>query len=389
LRTDQLKRRFVESFGATPAIFSAPGRINLIGEHTDYNDGFVMPAAIDFRTWVAVARRDDRNVVAHSEEWMEAAQFNLDDVDASSKHHWLDYVRGVALQLKAAGYALQGCNLAISSNVPMGAGLSSSAALEVASALALIHAAGCSLEDTAAARVSLAKLCQRAENETVGARVGIMDQFASINGRAGHALLLDCRSVEFELLALPDDVSLVICNTMVKHSHAGGEYNARRSQCEEGVRWLSVSLPGIRALRDVSEEQLGQHRTDLLETIFRRCRHVIAENARTLCAAKALGSGDIGKFGELMYDSHRSLRDDYEVSCAELDVMVELASQFQGTYGARMTGGGFGGCTINLVEKARVEDFKRDISQSYEKKTGIRPEVYVTSAADGASAVAI
>jgi galactokinase len=387
LQTEQLKRRFAESFGATPAIFSAPGRINLIGEHTDYNDGFVMPAAINFRSWVAVARRDDRSVVVQSEEWKETAQFNFDDVDASSKHHWLDYVRGVALQLNAAGYALQGCNLAISSNVPMGAGLSSSAALEVASALALIHAAGCSLEDTAASRVNLAKLCQRAENETVGARVGIMDQFASINGRAGHALLLDCRSLEFTLLPLPDDVSLVICNTMVKHSHASGEYNARRSQCEEGVRLLSASLPGIRALRDVSEEQLEQHHEDLPETIFQRCRHVIAENARTLFAAKVLRAGQIKKFGELMYDSHLSLRDDYEVSCAELDIMVELASQFQGTYGARMTGGGFGGCTINLVEKASVEDFKNEISRSYERKTGIRPEIYVTSAANGASAV--
>jgi len=387
LRIEQLRTRFVESFGATPAIFSAPGRINLIGEHTDYNDGFVMPAAIDFHTWVAVARRDDRSVVAHSEEWKETARFNLDDVDASSNHHWLDYVRGVAIQLNASRYALQGCNLAISSNIPMGAGLSSSAALEVASALALIQAAGCSSEDTAASRVSLAKLCQRAENETVGARVGIMDQFASINGRAGRALLLDCRSLEFELLALPADVSLVICNTMVKHSHAGGEYNARRSQCEEGVRRFAATLPVISALRDVSEEQLEQYKTDLPETIFHRCRHVIAENARTLSAAKALRSGEISKFGELMYDSHRSLRDDYEVSCVELDIMVELASQFQGTYGARMTGGGFGGCTINLVEKAKVEDFKSDISRSYEKKTGIRPEIYVTSAADGAGAV--
>lgn len=387
LQIEQLKIRFAESFGATPAIFGAPGRINLIGEHTDYNYGFVMPAAIDFHTWVAVARRDDRSVVVHSEECKETAQFNLNEIDAASEHHWLDYVRGVALQLKAAGYALQGCNLVILSNVPMGAGLSSSAALEVASALALIHAGGCSLEDTAASRTNLAKLCQRAENETVGARVGIMDQFASIHGRAEHALLLDCRSLEFELLALPDDVSLVICNTMVKHSHASGEYNARRSQCEEGVRRLAATLPGIRALRDVSEDQLEQHKTDLPETIFRRCRHVIAENARTLCAATALRSGEIGKFGELMYDSHRSLRDDYEVSCAELDVMVELASSFKGTYGARMTGGGFGGCTLNLVEKARVEDFKSDISRSYEKKTGIRPEIYVSSAADGASAV--
>jgi galactokinase len=214
-----------------------------------------------------------------------------------------------------------------------------------------------------------------------------MDQFASINGREGHALLLDCRSLEFTLFPLPEDVSLVICNTMVRHSHASGEYNLRRSQCEQGVRHLEKKLPGIRALRDVSMKQLAEHGKDLPETIFRRCRHVITENARTLAAAQALEAREIKHFGDLMYESHRSLKDDYEVSCPELDVMVELASHLPGTYGARMMGGGFGGCTINLVEKDRVESFKAEVSQAYVKKTGIQPGVYVTSAADGAGAV--
>jgi galactokinase len=387
LHLEQIRKRFTELFGATPQIFRAPGRINLIGEHTDYNDGFVMPTAIDFHTWVAVARRSDRTVVVHSEEWKETVQFSLDYVDGPPTHQWLDYIRGVALQLKVSGHDLKGSSLLVCSDVPMGAGLSSSAALEVASALALIHAAGDAAGEAIADRINLAKLCQRAENETVGARVGIMDQFASVNGRAGHALLLDCRSLEFKLLPLPEAISLVICNTMVRHSNASGEYNARRWQCEQGVRHLAASLPSIRALRDVTEKQLEQHRRDLPDTIFRRCRHVIAENARTLAAGEALQSGQIIRFGGLMYESHSSLRDDYEVSSPELDVMVKLAAGVQGTYGARMMGGGFGGCTINLVDKTRVEDFKRDIAQLYEKKIGIQPEIYVSSAADGASAV--
>jgi galactokinase len=370
-----------------PRVFRAPGRINLIGEHTDYNDGFVMPAAIEFHTWVAAARRIDRRVVVHSQEWNEAAEFSLDEGDASPRHQWLDYVRGVAVQLQAGGYKLNGTNLMINSDVPMGAGLSSSAALEIASALAFLSTADDAGEGGVLDRVSLAKLCQRAENETVGARVGIMDQFASANGRAGHALLLDCRSLEFELLPLPEDVSLVICNTMVAHRHVSGEYNLRRSQCEQGVRYFAEKMPGIRALRDVSYKQLAQNEEGLDGVLFRRCRHVITEIARTLKAADALKLRRIDCFGELMYESHRSLKEDYEVSCPELDIMVELASNLDGVYGARMMGGGFGGCTINLVNKNSVSDFTAKISVGYKAKTGIDPQVYVTTAADGAAEV--
>ena len=377
----------MESFGGAPRVFGAPGRINLIGEHTDYNDGFVMPAAIEFHTWVASARRGDRRVVVNSQKWNETAEFDLGDVDASPRHEWLDYVRGIAIQLQAAGYKLNGANLMIYSDVPMGAGLSSSAALEIASALALLHAAGIAAEDGVLDRGKLAKLCQRAENETVGARVGIMDQFASANGRAGHALLLDCRSLDFESLPLPADVSLVICNTMVPHRNVSNEYNLRRSQCEQGVRYFAAKIPGVKALRDVSYKQFAQNGEGLDGVIYRRCRHVITEIARTLKAGEALKVGKIECFGELMYESHRSLKDDYEVSCPELDMMVELASKLPGIYGARMTGGGFGGCTINLVRKEAVAEFSRSIGQSYKAKTGIGPEVYVTTAADGAAEV--
>jgi len=389
LLIERQKKTFVELFGAVPQIFSAPGRINLIGEHTDYNDGFVMPAAIDFHTWVAIARRHDRRVVIHSEEWKETAEFDLDDPGSSPRHHWTDYIRGVALQLRAAGRQLNGCNLLIHSDVPMGAGLSSSAALEVASALSFLHVSDDEVGNSTIDRIRIAKLCQRAENETVGARCGIMDQFASANGRAGHALLLDCRSLDFKLLPLPGNVSLVICNTMIPHRNASGEYNARRSQCEEGVRLYAANIPGIRALRDVTVDQLARYKQDLPETIFRRCRHVVTENERTKSAGEALESGDLERFGELMYESHRSLRDDYEVSCDELDLMVELASALPGIYGARMTGGGFGGCTINLVHRNMTEEFKDAIAAQYENKTGIRPQIYVSSAADGASAVGL
>jgi galactokinase len=384
LRSQDINKSFAELFGTTPRIFSAPGRINLIGEHTDYNDGFVMPAAIEFHTWVAVSASAGRKIVAHSSKWNETAEFSLDDTDASPRHQWLDYVRGVAIQLLAAGYKLSGSNLLIDSDVPMGAGLSSSAALEIASALALMSAlpSGEPLDG-----LTLAKLGQRAENQTVGARCGIMDQFASVNGKAGHALLLDCRSLEFQLLPIPRNISLVVCNTMVPHRNVSGEYNLRREQCEMGVSFFASKIPGVRALRDVSAGQLQQYGPGLEPTIFRRCRHVITENDRTLKAADALRSGQIEQFGELMYASHHSLKDDYEVSCSELDIMVELAAGLPGIYGARMMGGGFGGCTINLVRKEHVPEFRETISKSYKSKTGLDPEIYVTTAADGAGPV--
>ncbi len=360
-------------------LFRAPGRVNLIGEHTDYNDGFVMPAAIGFSTWVAVTLREDRRLSIFSENLSELIEFDLDDASRQANGHWSNYVTGVALALEQAGHHLRGASLRIRGEVPMGSGLSSSAALEVATAYALLANSDLYID-----RTCLAKLCQHAENEFVGARCGIMDQFVSNHGQAGKALLLDCRSLEYKLLPLPESARLVICNTMVKHELARGAYNERRAECAAGVQRLARVLPGVKALRDVTENDLALNRSELSELIYRRCRHVISENARVLEAASALERSDLDRFGQLMNESHRCLRDDYEVSCAELDLMVELARQAQGVYGARMTGGGFGGCTINLVKSESVEEFKHVVAEDYEKATGLSPEIYVCSAVDGA-----
>jgi len=359
-------------------MFRAPGRVNLIGEHTDYNDGFVMPAAIGFSTWVTSAPRDDRIVSVLSENFSETIEFALDDQNLVALGHWSDYVKGVAVTLERAGHRLRGAQLRIRGEVPIGSGLSSSAALEVASGYALVTNSGLIV-----GRTDLAKLCQQAENEFVGMRCGIMDQFVSSQGQAGKALLLDCRSLEFKLLPLPEDARLAICNTMVNHSLATSEYNARRMECEAAVRHFAQSHPNVRALRDVTEVDLKLLGNDLSEVIYRRCRHVITENARVLAAGAALEKGDLENFGQLMNSSHRSLRDDYEVSCKELDLMVELALQLPGVYGARMTGGGFGGCTVNLVMAESVDEFRKTVAEGYEKATGLAPEIYICSAAKG------
>jgi galactokinase len=357
--------------------------VNLIGEHTDYNDGFVMPAAIGFDTWVAAAPSDSGEFVIYSEQQHESATFPASDPHPVPRHDWTDYVRGVKVQLERAGITCHGVNLLVDGRVPIGAGLSSSAAIEVATAIALLDIATAKLDN-----ISIARLCQRAENEFVGARCGIMDQFTSVHGQRGHAILLDCRSLEYRALPLPGGLKLVICNTMVKHSLAAGEYNARRAECEECVRELSKTRSGISSLRDVSESELQDAVDRLPEPLGRRLRHVVTENARVLRAAEALQAGDLKRFGELMYQSHASLRDDYRVSCHELDLMVELAKAIPGNIGSRMTGGGFGGCTINLVEGGAVDNFVTQISKAYEQETRITPEIYVTEANDGASRVA-
>jgi galactokinase len=382
IQASELRHKFQERYGQPARVYRAPGRVNLIGEHTDYNDGFVMPAAIDFYTWAAIAPREDRKLRVYSEEFSEEVEFDLDEADPRGAGHWSDYVRGVALWLGRAGYRLRGADLAIRSEVPIGSGLSSSAAIEVATGLAMLGESGLTID-----RTELATICRRAENEFVGARVGIMDQFVSCNGRAGHALMLDCRSLDFDLLPLSGGVRLVVCNTMVKHALSGGEYNARRAQCEEGVRLLARSLPHVRALRDVTPDELERYGGDLPGVIYRRCRHVVTENARVIEAAAALERGDLASFGKLMALSHASLRDDYEVSCRELDVMVELAGGIEGVYGARMTGGGFGGCTVNLVSDASVADFKREVARGYQEAAGLDPEIYTCTAAQGAEQV--
>ncbi len=377
LTVHSLRQRFDDRFRSGCRIYRAPGRVNLIGEHTDYNDGLVMPAAIDLSAWVAIGPRVDRRLVVHSENIGETAEADLAAGTLRPRKTWTDYAFAVAAALVDAGIDVTGANVLISSEVPIGAGLSSSAAIEVALAYALLGHADFTME-----RTDVARLCQRAENDFVGARCGIMDQFMATHGLAGHAMMLDCRSLEFTKLTLPERVRLVICNTMVRHRVAAGEYNMRRRDCEDAVRLLSAHLP-IRALRDVSIDDLRQYGRELSAVQLRRACHVITEIQRVRHAAAALQHGDLGAFGALMAESHRSLKEDFDVSCPELDTMVDIARPLPGVYGSRMTGGGFGGCTINLVAAPEIERFDASMRAAYEQRTGRRPEIYVCTASNG------
>jgi galactokinase len=353
--------------------------VNLIGEHTDYNDGFVMPVALDLSTWVLAAPRDDARVFAHSESMGQGVQFDLDALDFSGKPHWSRYICGVAAALRLAGAEILGANLLIDGNIPMGAGLSSSASAEVATGFALLAISGLRHEPAA-----LAQICQRAENQFAGARCGIMDQMIACCARADSALLLDCRSLAFELLPLFPDAEFVVCNSMVKHEHAGGEYNARRADCEAATQIFREQLPDVRALRDASLDDLERFSKLLPGVLYRRSRHVITENLRVTAASAALKANNPDAFGAAMFASHRSLREDYEVSCAEVDLLVEIATGLPGVYGSRMTGGGFGGCTISLVSNQVATDFETAMAEEYERATGRRPETYRVKPSDGA-----
>jgi galactokinase len=378
---ESLRHSFQRLYAAEPRIFRAPGRVNLIGEHTDYNDGFVLPMAIDRTTCVAGRARTDRTVRVHSINFNESAAFDLDSAGAGRCGLWLDYVEGVARELEARRQVtLRGADLMVYSDVPAGAGLSSSAALEVSCGLALL-----SLSDVEINLRELALSAQAAEHNWVGIKSGIMDQMISVLGRKGHALLLDCRTLETREIPLDTTGDVfVVCDTRVKHSLAASAYNQRRAECEEGVRILRRVMPHIRALRDVSVEDFLRHESTLPESVRRRCRHVVTENERTLRAAAALSARRVKEMGRLMFESHQSLASDYEVSCRELDLMVEIASNVNGVHGARMTGGGFGGSTINLLSRDSLEEFREDVSREYQAATGIEPAVHVAEASDGA-----
>jgi galactokinase len=368
---------FHESFGYSPQrLCRAPGRVNLIGEHTDYNDGFVLPMAIDREVWVAATARQDRqvHVVALTLGRNEKVTFSLDGLAPDPVIRWSNYIRGVLALLERRGHRLGGLDLVYAGNVPIGAGLSSSAAVEVA-----IATAACELNTIELAGVELAKLCQQAEHEFAGTHCGLMDQLISILGREGHALLIDCRYLTWQPVLLPDGVAVVVCDTSKRRGLADSAYNERRRECEEGARRL-----GVPALRDLDIESFESQAVKLPGLLQKRCRHVVYENDRTIRAAEALRRGDRATAGRLMNESHASLRDLYEVSCEELDLMAALAQSQSGCWGARMTGAGFGGCVGALVDDKAVEAFTRTVATLYERQAQRTPVLYVCRAAAGA-----
>ena len=382
MNSRELIQRFEGLFSESPRIFRAPGRVNLIGEHTDYNDGFVMPAAVGLSTYVAIAQRPDRKLMIYSDEFPEHFEFELDRLPDERTRQWCDYVLGVARILQQRGHSLPGANLLVHGEVPIGAGLSSSAAIEVAFARAIT-----SVGEITIPLPELAKSCRQAENEFVGAHVGIMDPFVSCMAKKGHALLLDCRSLDFQFVPIPSGICLVVGNTMVKHDLATSAYNTRREECEQGARFFAAKDPEVRALRDVSVEMLERYADELPAVIRKRCFHVVRENQRTIDLSNALTASDWPRVGQLMRESHQSLRDLYEVSCRELDIMVEAAEGLPGFIGGRMTGGGFGGCTINLVRENQADQFAVRVAELYHKATGIALQTYLCDAGDGSSEV--
>ena len=377
---EQAAGAFRRRFGAEPEIVAvAPGRVNLIGEHTDYNDGFVLPMALDRGIALAGRRRTNDTVLLHSADFSQTVSFRLDELRPDEAARWADYPKGVLDEFRKAGHDVEGMACAICGDVPLGAGLSSSAAFEVVTAYVVSRLNGIALSGP-----KMARLCQRAENRFVGVNCGIMDQMASTLSRRNHALFIDCRDLTYRHVPLDSDrVSVVVCNSGVQRGLVDSEYNTRRAQCEEGVRLLSETLPGIRALRDVSVEAYEAHGEVLPDEVRRRCRHVITENRRVERAVDRLRMGDYAAFGALMNASHVSLRDDYEVSCGELDTLVTLAREIDGCLGARLTGAGFGGCTVNLVERNRTEAFVQELPGRYERLTGIRSEIYASAPEEG------
>jgi len=379
----QLITAFEQRYGSIARVFHAPGRVNLIGEHTDYNEGFVLPIAIDRGTAVAITARPDRILRVWSLNLNDSIELDLSALGAGRHGNWLDYVEGIAAAIADRGITLTGADIALKSDISIGGGLSSSAALEIALGMALISVSGCSLD-----KRSLAFAGQTAEHRHVGINCGIMDQFTSIFAQRHHAILLDCRSLEARNVPLHlPEYQIVICDSHVRHSLASSEYNQRRHDCELGVKQLQALLPGIRSLRDVSALDFETHQSALAPKVMRRCRHVIGENARTLRAAEVLAVGDALEMGKLMSASHNSLRDDFQVSCRELDLLVEIAMAKPGVLGSRMTGGGFGGCTVNLVDRSRIESFREEVSREYQGKTRIKPEIFAAEPSNGATEI--
>lgn len=368
---------FRQRFNKEPLIIAAPGRVNLIGEHTDYNEGFVLPGAVDKRIYIAVAPNNTDTINVYANQFNENFSFPV-NVSQPQKG-WMNYLMGVTHHIQQKGQNIQGVDVVIDGDVPVGAGMSSSAALCSGYGFALNE-----LFKLGLTRMELALIGQKTEHTFVGAMVGIMDQFASLHGKKGHVMKLDCRSLEYEYIPFDfPDYKIVLVNSMVSHSLAGSEYNVRRQQCEEGVAILKKHYPGINSLRDIEPEQLLSHQEELSPIVFDRCSYVVYEKERLLAGCDALQQKDLATFGNLMFATHDGLSKKYSVSCTELDFLAERARTIPGVMGSRMMGGGFGGCTINIVKTDAVETFQQQIQKSFEGLFRKTPEVYITQIEDG------
>jgi len=378
---ERLKAQFQALYDKVPEVFSAPGRVNLIGEHTDYNEGFVLPMAIERRTYVAGAPNGTSRLRVKSLTLAQSFEIDLERPGPRRRGSWIDYVEGTARALIERGFPVIGTDLLIDSNVPAGAGVSASAALELSVGITLSILGGTAEPD----RVKLALAGQAAEHQYVGTMCGIMDQYIAAMGKTDAALLIDCRSLETQTVPIRlSGVSVLICDTRVKHELSSSEYNLRRAECLRASNILAKSVPGVRSLRDVTVADFETHATELPGVVRARCRHVVTENARTLAAVQALAAGDLSTMGKLMSESHISLRDDYQVSCEELDVAVDIATAEPGVFGSRMTGGGFGGCTVTLVENNALERVTTAVKAAFAARGWNEPELFASTACEGA-----
>lgn len=379
---EKINRIFEEKFGKAKLLIKSPGRVNLIGEHTDYNDGFVLPAAVDLGSYFAVAPNEVNKFRFYSYNLKDYYETPVDEFGKSDKG-WANYLLGVIAQFSKAGKTVHGFDCVFGGDLPMGAGMSSSASLETGIAYAINE-----MEQFEVPTMDMIKLSQKAEHEYAGVQCGIMDQFAVMQGKSAHVIKLDCRSLEFERFPFAmEDQILILVNTGVKHSLAGSEYNKRRQECEAGVSLLKKYDASIVSLRDVSLDLMRAHKDEFEPVIYRRCAYVVEENMRVEKSCDALEKGDFEEFGQLMYGSHNGLKNDYEVSCTELDTLVDLAKSVDGVLGARMMGGGFGGCTINLVMKNAIEQFKETIKENYQTPEGQPPEIIMVTIDDGTRSV--
>lgn len=379
---NKVKDKFLELFNQEPLIVRSPGRINLIGEHTDYNLGFVLPAAINKAIYLGIQKREDQLIKIHSLDFNDDFQGDINEIQSSDKL-WPDYLLGVVQQIQKKHQIQQGFNIVFGGDIPPGAGLSSSAALECAMAFGLNHIFNLSYE-----KMDLVKLAQAAENEFVGVKCGIMDQFASTFGKKNQLMRLDCRSLDFAYVPfIADDIQIVLFDTRVKHSLASSAYNERREQCEQGVKWIQEIHSEVKSLRDASEEMLLKYVKPKNQKIYERCNFIVSEIQRLQNACNDLENNDLQSFGKRMFETHYGLKNLYEVSCDELDLLVDLVKDNPNVLGARMMGGGFGGCTINLVKKEAVEDLIAQVSASYHAKTGSEMLIYLVKIADGTSII--